>query len=192
MLSEYAILSKDGAMTARYVLPALLLSVSITGALTAKDARSTIFLGLRPVNCPETTARDIGDKIRGRLDRLTYCDLITEKKSERAMRTGGIKSPCTDRQCSVAIARVLKSERAVYGTVGITTVTFGQRMGKDGAGKYLLREKEVRKYVIALTLLDADKNTVIAAVTDNAEDATLDRAIGRIVARLQLFFAPLN
>ncbi len=150
--------------------------------LAARDGnRSTVMLDLSPVNCTPGEAGRINGALRKSVEAIRHCTLKPARKVAAIIEKNGIISPCPDARCAARVAKLAGAERAIYGTVRRAVIKYDRRVGDEGAGKYLLQEKEAERFIVTLHIVDAKGGTVIGSVTDAPE---------RAAARLQPFFTP--
>lgn len=175
------------------IIPFLIMTIAISiPAFAGSKTYATIFLDLKAFNCAPRDAASVNRIIRGKIDRIKYCDLVSEKSTAAIINKNGMNAACYDRVCAVQIAKKAGSERVIYGTVNRAMVKYTQRLGKEGAWKYLLEEKALESYVVTLYLVAVDRGAVLGVISETAAINMVNSAAERIAARLQAYYKPLD
>ena len=159
----------------------LMILFLVTPAIARDGKLSAIFIDLAPVTVTQADAGRINASLRRAIDSLKHCALRPPGKVASISKKHDIVLPCRDTRCAARLAKLAGAERAIYGSVTRRVVKYDRPMGDRGSGKYLLEEKERELFIVTLRLVDAERETLIATITDAPE---------RAAARLQPFFTP--
>ena len=154
----------------------------------AADSLTLLLLDLRPVNISAERASSVRALLRSRLEDLKNCEMVSENKAIKAIEKSGFKPACSDKGCAVQFAKLVRADRAIYGSVQVTKRTYDRQVGTEGANKYLLAKNEVEQTVTTLYLIDVKKGTVLTIITDASPANFGDRDAERLALKLRPYF----
>lgn len=153
---------------------------------------TTVFTRFAPLNCTEAEASFISGIMRKKIDRIKFCELLSEKIVTKIAMKTGTQLICRDRSCAIRIANNTHSRRVIYGFIKKDYITSYTQLEKEGAGKYLVKKQVHNVYRVIINLIDVEKNTILCSLSDTIHTQTTSMDADRIIAKLQKYFTFTN
>lgn len=160
------------------------LSVVFGGPARAGDGNNRIaLLDFLPANGSDAVADKANRHLRSRLEQYFGNAFLPYESMTRALVARGMRA-CGDILCARQVAAVLPVDLVIFGRMVRVTKKINRQLGQAGEKKYLLAENDLEVYVIEVSMVDAQRNRLVAAIREEASPAEVPSVMERIAARL--------